>query len=79
MPERQGPANFEYPATGAAPRQYRQLAESMVMFDLRSAATDDASMSKQIDDIHNQLARDLPRLQRDMDSLLDRARRPGLG
>ena len=79
MSERQGPANFEYPATDAAPRQHRQLAESMVMFDLRSAATDDASMSKQIDDIHNQLARDLPRLQRDMDSLLDRARRPGLG
>jgi hypothetical protein len=79
MSERQGPANFEYPTTDATPRQHRQLAESMVTFDLHSAITDDAGMSRQIDEIHDQLARDIPGLQRGLDALLNRARRPGLG
>jgi len=79
MSERLGPANFEYLAPDDTHRPYRQLGESMTLFDLRPPCAEDASVSAQIDDIHDQLARDIPLLQRDLNALLARARRPGLG
>jgi hypothetical protein len=48
------------------------------MFDLRPPVSDKVSMSLAIDQIHDQLARDIPNLQREMDALLDRVRRPVL-
>ena len=68
----------EVPVVEYAPRGPSQLAEGMVMFDLRPASADEVAMSVQIDEIHDQLARDIPILQREMDELLIRLRRPGL-
>ena len=81
MPESQAPSPWghqELPVADYAARGASQLAEGMVMFDLRPASTDEVAMSVQIDAIHDQLARDIPKLQREMDDLLIRVRRPGL-
>jgi hypothetical protein len=68
----------EFPIVEQAPRGEYQLGEGMMMFDLRPASAEEVAMSVQIDEIHNQLARDIPKLQHEMDELLLRARRPGL-
>ena len=80
MPEDQAHlwGHQEFPVAEYAPRGASQLAEGMVMFDLRPASADEVAMSVQIDEIHDQLARDIPKLQREMDELLIRLRRPGL-
>jgi hypothetical protein len=81
MPENQAPSPWghqELPVAEYAARGVSQFAEGMVMFDLRPASADEVAMSVQIDEIHDQLARDLPKLRREMDELLIRVRRPGL-
>lgn len=70
--------NYPFPTSDDLPRGAYQLAEGMVMFDLRPASAEEVAMSAEIDEIHDQLARDIPKLQRDMNELLDRVRRPGL-
>ncbi|HEY4172794.1 MAG TPA: hypothetical protein VGM42_07170 [Rhodopila sp.] len=69
--------NYEYPTAEDAPRRQYQLAEGMVMFDVRPASAEEVAMCVQIDEIHDQLARDIPKLQHEMDELLLRVRRPG--
>jgi len=71
-------ANRDFPIAESPPRGAYQMAESMVMFDLRPASADEVAMSAQIDEIHDELARGIPTLQREMDELLLRVRRPGL-
>jgi len=71
-------ANRDFPIAEDAPRGAHQMAESMVMFDLRPASAEEVAMSAQIDEIHDQLARGIPTLQREMAELLLRVRRPGL-
>jgi hypothetical protein len=70
--------NYVFPTSDDLPRGAHQLAEGMVMFDLRPPSAEDVAMSAEIDEIHDRLARDIPKLQRDMNELLDRVRRPGL-
>lgn len=67
----------EFPVAEHAPRGRHQLGEGMMMFDFRPASTEEVAMSVQIDEIHDQLARDIPKLQHEMDELLLRVRRPG--
>jgi len=71
--------NTAYPIAEDSPGGRYQLGESQTMFDLRPPSTEDLAMSAAIDDIHDQLARDLPTLQRDMTALLDRVRTSNLG
>ena len=70
--------NFEYPVMEDASRDGQQLGEGVMMFDVRPASAEEVAMCVQIDEIHNQLARDIPKLQHEMDELLLRVRRPGL-
>ena len=69
--------SHEFPVTEHAPRDRYQLAEGMMMFDVRPASAEEVAMCVQIDEIHDQLARDIPKLQHEMDELLLRVRRPG--
>jgi hypothetical protein len=55
-----------------------QLSEGVAMYDLRPPSDDDTTLSVEIDRIQDRLARDIPKLQREMDQLLIRVRRPGL-
>jgi hypothetical protein len=70
---------YEYPVVEDALRGGHQLGEGVMMFDFRPASAEEVAMCVQIDEIHNQLARDIPKLQHEMDELLLRVRRPGRG
>ena len=70
--------NFEYPVMEDASRGGQQLGEGVMTFDFHPASAEEVAMCVQIDEIHNQLARDIPKLQHEMDELLLRVRRPGL-
>ena len=69
--------NREFPVAENAPRGRHQLGEGMMMFDFRPASAEEVAMCVQIDEIHDQLARDIPKLQHEMDELLLHVRRPG--
>lgn len=69
--------NFEYPVMEDAPGGGQQLGEGVMMVDFRPASAEEVAICAQIDEIHSQLARDIPKLQHEMDELLLRVRRPG--
>jgi hypothetical protein len=56
----------------------RQLAEHAAMYDVRPPVVDEAAMCAAIEAIQDQLARNIPNLQREMDEMLIRLRKPGL-
>jgi len=80
MPEDQAPFLWgpEAPGAETAVRRPLQLSEDMAAFGPRPPSADEAAMSVEIDAIHDQLARDIPKLRREMDALLTRVRTPAL-
>ncbi len=70
--------SYVFPTSEDARPAAHGLREHVAKYDTRPQASDDAAMSAAIDDIQDQLARDIPNLQREMDDLLTRLRRPGL-
>jgi hypothetical protein len=80
MPEDQAPLLGGHAAPGAesVARPPLPLSQDMAAFGPRPASGEDVAMSVDIDAIHDQLARDIPTLRREMDALLTRVRTPAL-